>query len=53
MVYETIYGHTPWPAKSLPDLINKQKNCPVIRFPKVPEISNELKQVLTGMCLVD
>ncbi len=53
MVYEAVFENTPWPARSLPELIKKQKNKKVISFPQHPEISNDLKQVLTMMCMVD
>jgi len=53
MVYEAIFKFTPWPARSLPELINKQKKQPVIKFPRHPEISKELREVLKAMCLCD
>jgi len=53
MIYEAIFKRTPWPARSIPELIQKQRKQKVITFPKVPVISKELKNVLTKMCLVD
>jgi len=48
-----IFKRTPWPARSIHELIQKQSQQKDIRFPKVPVISKELKNVLTKMCLVD
>jgi serine/threonine-protein kinase ULK/ATG1 len=53
MVYEGLFVNTPWPAKNLPELIRKQKKEKIIKFPEHPEISDELKGVLTMMCMVD
>ena len=53
MIYEAIFKKTPWPAKNISQLIQKQRDQKVITFPNVPVISKELKHVLTKMCLVD
>jgi len=53
MVYECIFRITPWPAGSIQELARKQKYQKIIKFPKVPIISTELKNVLIKMCHVD
>ena len=53
MVYECLYGKTPWPARNLNQLIDRQQARKIIPVPKYPKISEELKKVLTMMCLVE
>jgi len=47
MVYEALFGFTPWPATSIPSLVKKQTKYPRIRFPDFPRISKEMQEVLT------
>ena len=53
MVYECLYGKTPWPAQTLQQLKNMMtRDGKIKNFPRTPRISNEMKRVLEKMSIV-
>ena len=54
MIFECLYGHTPWPAvRSIKELkTHMEKDGKVKNFPTTPKISDEMKRVIQIMTIV-
>ncbi|CAD8148430.1 unnamed protein product [Paramecium octaurelia] len=50
--YEVLYGQTPWKASSINELMMKIQSVP-IRFPATPRVSDQMKQIISKMLIVD
>ncbi|CAD8154731.1 unnamed protein product [Paramecium pentaurelia] len=50
--YEVLYGQTPWKASSIQELMIKIQTVP-IKFPAIPRVSDQMKQIISKMLKVD
>jgi len=53
MVYELLYGRTPWNGKNEKDLFKNHINKEPLSFPDKPKRSKEIKQLIARMLVIE